>query len=90
MRFSIVQNPIFSPQEPNVVKDIALRMTDTGYKLFYYFETKRSLVDEIVKLLPINDPHRKEVEIETLGMLEFDRPLKKEDKVQHINGKCTI
>jgi hypothetical protein len=87
MRFSLVQNPIFMPQEPNVVKDIALRMTETGYKLFYYFVTRRSLVREIVDLLPRDDPHRAEVEIETLGMLEFDRPLKNGDKVQLMTGK---
>jgi|SRR6185437_4837435 len=87
MRFTIVQNPIFSPQGPNVVKDIALRMTETGYKMFYYFETKRSLIKEIVDLLPGNDPHRAEIEIETLGMVEFDRPLKEDGKVQVMSGK---
>lgn len=87
MKFTIVQSPIFSPQEPNVVKDIALRLTDSGYKLFYYFETKRALASNIVELLPPNDSRRGEVEIETLGMLEFDRPASKKDKVQEMRGK---
>ncbi|GLH77043.1 hypothetical protein SSBR45G_19510 [Bradyrhizobium sp. SSBR45G] len=87
MRFSIVQNPLFSPQGPNVVKDIALRMTKTGYKMFYYFETERVLADDIVTLLPVDDPNRRGIQIETLGMVEFDRPLKKTDKVQLMTGK---
>ncbi|MGJ5180813.1 hypothetical protein ACQR16_26630 [Bradyrhizobium oligotrophicum] len=87
MRFTIVQNPLFAPQGPNVVKDIALRMTETEYKMFYYFETERVLADDVVKLLPVGDPHRGGVQIETLGMVEFDRPLKKTDKVQLMTGK---
>jgi hypothetical protein len=87
MPFTIVQNPIFKSQVANVVRDVALRMTDTGYKLFYYFETERFLVDDIVKLLKPGDSHRGEVQVETLGMLEFDRPLKNDAKVQQMTGK---
>jgi hypothetical protein len=87
MRFTIVQNPIFKSQEPNVVKDVALRMTDTGYKLFYYFETERFLTDDVVKLLRPGDSHRGEVQVETLGMLEFERPVKNDDQVQLMSGK---
>jgi hypothetical protein len=87
MKFTIVQSPLFSPQSPNVVKDVALRMTETGYKLFYYFQIKRPLVQDLVELLPKGDLHRAGIEIETLGMLEFDRPPKPSEKVPIMAGK---
>lgn len=87
MRFEIVHNPIFKSQGPNVVKDVALRMTDTGYKLFYYFETDRFLMDDIVKLLKPGEARRAEIQVETLGMLEFERPARNDDKVKLMSGK---
>lgn len=77
LRFDIFNNPIFSDQEGNIIKEVTIRYDENGkYVMIYYFSAIRTIKSDIsVDIIPESgSSNSAELEVNIFGRVVFDRP----------------